>query len=75
MQCYWHSQSNDTSEINSTVFEWFKKSSSLTMEKGVTQPDELYVSYSPRSNDQLLQCDSFVETSSVCDVNFMPPLR
>ena len=45
------------------------------MEKGVTQPDELYVSYSPRSNDQLLQCDSFVKTSSVCDVIFMPPLR
>jgi hypothetical protein len=36
---------------------------------------EVYISYGPRSNDQLLQYFGFVEVDNPHDVYVMPPLR
>ena len=62
-------------EIGNVAFEYFKDSYSLTIQKEIAQSKELYISYGPRSNDQLLQYYGFVESNNIHDIYIMPPLR
>lgn len=54
-------QSNDNTYINKTAQQGQKM--------------EVYISYGPRSNDQLLQYFGFVEVDNPHDIYVMPPIR
>lgn len=56
-------------------FEFFGDAYSLAATQAVNQGSELFISYGPRSNDQLLQFYGFVEPNNPHDVYIMPPLR
>lgn len=56
-------------------FEFFGDAYSLAATTPVSQGSQLYISYGPRSNDQLLQYYGFVEPNNPHDVYIMPPLR
>lgn len=65
---------------NVVAFEYFANayslSSTTTKEDGSLSKDkELFISYGPRSNDQLVQYYGFVEVDNPNDVYIMPPLR
>ena len=64
------------------AFEYFANGYSLATTTTATTADvvvkegtELFISYGPRSNDQLLQYYGFVEVDNPNDVYIMPPLR
>jgi len=56
-------------------FEYFANAYSLATDQAIPSGDEVYISYGPRSNDQLLQYYGFVERNNPNDVYVMPPLR
>jgi hypothetical protein len=64
-------------------FEFFGNANSLALESAPSfsssssgsPKKEVYISYGPRSNDQLLQYYGFVEADNAHDVYLMPPLR
>jgi hypothetical protein len=65
-------------------FEFFGNAYSLALESSPSSSSssssgnpkkEVYISYGPRSNDQLLQYYGFVEPDNAHDVYLMPPLR
>uniref|UniRef100_A0A7S2S8I0 Rubisco LSMT substrate-binding domain-containing protein n=1 Tax=Eucampia antarctica TaxID=49252 RepID=A0A7S2S8I0_9STRA len=67
-----------TQQANNVVaFEYFANAYSLstTVDETVKNNQELFISYGPRSNDQLLQYYGFVEVDNQHDVYIMPPLR
>lgn len=58
------------------AFEYFSDGFSLSaVEPGLTLGSEMYISYGPRNNDQLLQYYGFVEENNVHDVYILPPIR
>jgi hypothetical protein len=80
-----------SSQLNNSIFadvalEYLRNSYSLSITHNVQndymnnaeqkeQKREVYISYGPRSNDQLLQYFGFVETDNPHDIYVMPPLR
>jgi hypothetical protein len=61
---------------NVVAFEYFANAYSLSTKVDDTKKNnELFISYGPRSNDQLLQYYGFVEVDNPHDVYIMPPLR
>ena len=61
-------------------FEYFGNAYSLAVDKNVPNSaipagNQVFISYGPRSNDQLLQYYGFVERDNPHDVYVMPPLR
>mmetsp|Transcript_10349 Transcript_10349/g.14860 ORF Transcript_10349/g.14860 Transcript_10349/m.14860 type:complete len:532 (-) Transcript_10349:65-1660(-) len=58
------------------AFEYFSDGFSLSaLDPGVQQGKEMYISYGPRNNDQLLQYYGFVEQNNAHDVYILPPIR
>lgn len=58
------------------AFEYFADGFSLSaVDPGVQQGNEMFISYGPRNNDQLLQYYGFVEEDNVHDVYILPPIR
>jgi hypothetical protein len=59
------------------AFEYFGDCYSLAIQRdqSVKMNQEVYITYGPRSNDQLLQYYGFVEKNNPHDVYVMPPLR
>mmetsp|Transcript_27390 Transcript_27390/g.42167 ORF Transcript_27390/g.42167 Transcript_27390/m.42167 type:complete len:535 (-) Transcript_27390:14-1618(-) len=58
------------------AFEYFSDGFSLSaLDPGVQQGKEMFISYGPRNNDQLLQYYGFVEQNNVHDVYILPPIR
>lgn len=58
------------------AFEYFADGFSLSaLDPGVQPGKEMYISYGPRNNDQLLQYYGFVEENNVHDVYILPPIR
>jgi len=59
------------------AFEYFGDCYSMAIhrDENVQMNQEVYISYGPRSNDQLLQYYGFVEKDNPYDVYVMPPLR
>ena len=59
------------------AFEYFSDGFSLSvLEPGVPQTgNEVFISYGPRNNDQLLQYYGFVEQNNAHDVYILPPIR
>uniref|UniRef100_A0A7S4MXS8 Rubisco LSMT substrate-binding domain-containing protein n=1 Tax=Odontella aurita TaxID=265563 RepID=A0A7S4MXS8_9STRA len=62
------------------AFEYFADGYSLSVLDGGSSPivrpqSEVFISYGPRSNDQLLQYYGFVERGDPHDVYVLPPLR
>jgi hypothetical protein len=45
------------------------------VDPGVQQGKEMFISYGPRNNDQLLQYYGFVEENNIHDVYILPPIR
>jgi Rubisco LSMT substrate-binding len=72
---------NHQSTANAEVaFEFFGNSYSLALSYAPSsdtsnKQQQLYISYGPRSNDQLLQYYGFIERDNPHDVYIMPPLR
>ena len=65
-----------TGERGNVAFEYFSDAYSLSVkDRPVPSGSELFISYGPRSNDQLLQSYGFVEPNNAHDVYIMPPLR
>jgi len=62
-------------ESGEVAFEYFANGYSLAVKDNVKQGTELFISYGPRSNDQLLQYYGFVESNNPHDVYIMPSLR
>jgi Rubisco LSMT substrate-binding len=59
-------------------FEYFGNAYSLAILPNVANleaNEQLYLSYGPRSNDQLLQYYGFIEVDNPHDVYIMPPIR
>ena len=57
------------------AFEYFADGFSLSALDGVPSASEMFISYGPRNNDQLLQYYGFVEKNNVHDVYILPPIR
>ena len=57
------------------AFEYFADGFSLSALDAVSKGSEIFISYGPRNNDQLLQYYGFVESSNVHDVYILPPIR
>jgi len=58
------------------AFEYFSDGFSLSvLDPGVQQGKEMFISYGPRNNDQLLQYYGFVEQNNAHDVYILPPIR
>ena len=63
-------------ESGDVAFEYFGDAYSLSITNGpVAKGEELFISYGPRSNDQLLKYYGFVEENNPHDVYIMPQLR
>ena len=63
-------------ERGDVAFEYFGDAYSLSIKNGqVSKGEELFISYGPRSNDQLLKYYGFVEQNNPHDVYIMPQLR
>lgn len=62
-------------ENGEVAFEYFSDAYSLAVKKAPNNGEEFFISYGPRSNDQLLQYYGFVEKNNPHDVYIMPPLR
>jgi hypothetical protein len=63
-------------ERGDVAFEYFGDAYSLSIKNGpVSTGEELFISYGPRSNDQLLKYYGFVEQNNPHDVYIMPQLR
>jgi len=64
-------------EKGQVAFEYFSNGYSLAMNGSeiLNKDSELFISYGPRSNDQLLQYYGFIENDNPHDVYVMPPLR
>ncbi|EJK55933.1 hypothetical protein THAOC_24272 [Thalassiosira oceanica] len=64
-----------TGAAGNVSFEYFADGYSLSALSNAKKGSEMFISYGPRSNDQLLQYYGFVEEQNAHDIYILPPIR